>query len=552
MSQQEQKALDSLYALDNVLTINISMPKSDWEAVRTEQPKGGRCNFDWTDGARYTWRKATSVEIVGTKFPARTTFTEVGIKKKSFCGSISSEKPCLHIDFGKFRKANTAVAAQLMGSRYLTMNNSIQDPSYIRQPLGYKLFEMAGLPYSRCNFARVFVNGTPIGQGFAGVNSPGVFVNAEPIMPRYIERNFNGNTKGNLYELEHNDDFVSGRFKFIGVESLSEFDDKADLRFAIDHIDEHGLAGASEVFDLDQFIRLNAMEFFLKHWDGYSRNTNNTYVYNDTTAVAAPGVDNVNFKMIPWGLDQTLQATRHFKLDTTGLIAKLVRNDSARRAHLLDQISTYRETVFGRAAQETVLTPMILKMEALLTGLGVPNVPAELGSVRKQLRLAGSAGYLCAGLPDADGAYIRDDTTNDCLHASNTEGIPKDVPDPVNFEVVHRPRPTVVDDSDLWCFDDLGAGKSVTSKAFSRFLHASSIVSSQGNKLLYTGPANNSESAEEFSVVPLDSPDKFTFSGYFNLVSKRTGLSTRFGTDTTPSGKPRVHQETGDFKLFFT
>ncbi len=94
-------ALDKLYAPDNVLTIKITMPQSDWEAVRNEQPKGGRCNFDWTGGARFTWRKATSVEISGTSFPAQTTFTEVGVKKKSFCGSLNSEKPCLHIDFAR-------------------------------------------------------------------------------------------------------------------------------------------------------------------------------------------------------------------------------------------------------------------------------------------------------------------------------------------------------------------------------------------------------------------------------------------------------------------
>ena len=118
-------------------------------------------------------------------------------------------------------------------------------------------------------------------------------------------------------------------------------------------------------------------------------------------------MENVKFKMIPWGIDQTLQPTRHFKLDTSGLIAKLVRNDTARRAQVIDQIRTYRDTVFSRETQETVLKPMIEKMEALLTGFGVPNASAELATVRKQLRLAGSAGYLCAGLPDADGAYIR-------------------------------------------------------------------------------------------------------------------------------------------------
>ena len=146
MSAQQQQALDSLYAIDNVLTVKITMPQADWEAVRTEQPAGGRCNFDWTGGARYTWRKATSVEISGTSFPARTTFTEVGVKKKSFCGSLNSEKPCLHIDFGKFSEANVPAIEALIGSRYLTLNNSIQDRSYIRQPLGYRLLGWPDCP----------------------------------------------------------------------------------------------------------------------------------------------------------------------------------------------------------------------------------------------------------------------------------------------------------------------------------------------------------------------------------------------------------------------
>jgi hypothetical protein len=95
MSAKQQQALDRLYAIDNVLTIKITMPQADWDAVRTEQPAGGVCNFDWTGNSRYTWREATSVEISGTGFPASTTFTKVGIKTKSFCGSINSNKPAL-------------------------------------------------------------------------------------------------------------------------------------------------------------------------------------------------------------------------------------------------------------------------------------------------------------------------------------------------------------------------------------------------------------------------------------------------------------------------
>jgi hypothetical protein len=544
MSVQQQQALDFLYAIGNVLTVKVTMPQSDWDAVRTEQPAGGVCNFQWTGGDRYTWRKATSVEISGTSFPAQTMFTDVGVKKKSFCGSINSDKPCLHIDFGKFSKANLPLIEALIGSRYLTLNNTIQDRSYIRQPLGYKLLAIAGLPNSHCNFARVFVNGTLIGQGVSGVNSPGIFVNAEPVMPRYIERNFNGNMNGNLYELEHGDDLVSARLPLMKPESLSQFNNKADLQFADDYIAAHGLVGANQMLDLDQFIKIFAMEFFLKHWDGYANNTNNCYIYNDVNAVAAPGVNNVKFKMIPWGVDQIFQPNRHFKMGNRGLIANLVRNDAARLAQLINQIRTYRETVFSRETQQTLLKPMIDQMEALLVGFGVPNAVSQIAIVRQQLRLAESAGYLCAELPGTSAVYILKDDTSECLHSSNAE-IPATTPNPRGFEVIHRPLADNNDDSDLWRFNDLGTGKSVTSQANGRFLHASNtLATGQGHKSLYTCEENNIDHAEEFSIVPFDTPDQFTFSGYFKLASVGTNLRATYGSDPAPvSGEPSVYQD---------
>ena len=441
----------------------------------------------------------------------------------------------------------------MIGSRYLTLNNTIQDPSFVRQPLGYTLLGMAGLPHSRCNFARVFVNGQPIGQGVAGVNSPGIYVNAEPVMKRYIERNFNGNMKGNLYELEHRDDFVSSRLPFIAAESLSEFDDKADLKFAVDHIAANGLAGASQMLDLDQFIKVYAMEFFLKHWDGYAGNTNNTYIYNDVNAVAVPGVDNVKFKIRSLGAStRSSSPERHFKMGTDGLIAKLVRDDAGRFTQLIDQIRTYRETVFSREIQQTMLKPMIDKMEALLLGFGVPNAVSQIAIVRQQLRLAESAGYLCAGVPGNSSVYVLKDDTSECLHASNTEGIPAGTPNPPNFEVYHRPLPDNNDPTDLWSFNDLGNGKSITNQAYGRVLHASNtLVTGQGHKYLYTCPATNDDHAEEFSIVPVDTPDRFTFSGYFKLASIRTGLGATYGSETTPAGRPRIYQDSDGSTLYF-
>ena len=59
MTIQQQQSLDSFYALDNVITVNITMPQADWDAVRKEEPKGGRCNFESLQvslpGARGGW-----------------------------------------------------------------------------------------------------------------------------------------------------------------------------------------------------------------------------------------------------------------------------------------------------------------------------------------------------------------------------------------------------------------------------------------------------------------------------------------------------------------
>ena len=185
-------------------------------------------------------------------------------------------------------------------------------------------------------------------------------------------------------------------------------------------------------------------------------------------------------------------------------------------------------------------------MEALLVGFGVPNAVSQIATVRQQLRLAESAGYFCSGLPSTNAAYILKDDTSECLHASNAEVISAASPNPLRFEVIHRPLQDNDDNSDLWRFNDLGTGKSVTSHAYGRFLHASNtLVTGQGHKYLYTCAANNINHAEEFSIVPFDTPDQFTFSGYFKLASIRTNLLATYGsTDTTPeSSGLRVYQD---------
>lgn len=43
----------------------------------------------------------------------------------------------------------------------------------------------------------------------------------------------------------------------------------------------------------------------------------------------------------------------------------------------------------------------------------------------------------------------------------------------------------------------------------------------------------------------------FAFTGYFNLVSVRTGEMAKFGNDLTPVGRPRVDHELPGSNLYF-
>lgn len=296
----------------------------------------------------------------------------------------------MKLNFSKYISSNEDVIEDLIGTQYITLNNCVQDPSYIRQPLGYFLFKQAGLPYSRCNFAKVYVNDKDYG----------VYLNIEPIKKRYIQNNFNGNDKGNLYEIEEGEDFTqpimdADRISF--EKGFSKYSNKNDLKLATKEISDNGLAGMEKVIDTDQFLRFFAMEALLKHWDGYTNKLNNTYIYNDVKAVEDPTVANVKFKFIPWGLDRILQETAKFQLYDASVLGKPVLNDANSLAKLQTEIRNYANTIFDRDNYNNVLSPYIDQMQNILTSAGLTELTSQIEVVREQLKLVKSGGFQLTG-----------------------------------------------------------------------------------------------------------------------------------------------------------
>ena len=114
-------------------------------------------------------RFRASVTVDGEDLPS------VGIRKRTWCGSRSAEKPALRVCFDEY-----VPDVRWSGVKSLTLNNAVQDPAYVRQCLGYEVFARAGLPASRCSFAQVTVNGRDLG----------IYVNVEEVNRPDLARSF--------------------------------------------------------------------------------------------------------------------------------------------------------------------------------------------------------------------------------------------------------------------------------------------------------------------------------------------------------------------------
>ena len=275
-----------LYDPDHVVEIEIWMDPDDASALASETNdiftllEGADCMDEPWSGPFNWYPGDISVDGVLVE--------QVGLRKKGLIGSLSSTRPSVKVKFDKFVPEQT-----LGGLERLTLNNSISDPSLVKQCLGYRLFEAAGVPAPRCNFAHVLAMGEDLG----------VYVNVEPMKKRFLRRVFDGHDEGDLYEGTLSD-FRPGWTSTFEPDTGSTDATRGPVVAVSDALelqdDDAMLAALDQALDLDAFHRFWAMEVLIAHWDGYTGNRNNFFVYRPD------GSDRLVF--LPWGIDGILRA----------------------------------------------------------------------------------------------------------------------------------------------------------------------------------------------------------------------------------------------------
>lgn len=275
-----------MYEAGTVVAIDLTLSATEKAKLEAE-PDGyvkGTFSLAKTDGTPG-----------GTRTPV-VTEVPVSIRLKGhLSGSFRTlgEKAAFKLKFGK--------SEPFLGLHKMTLNNMVEDDSFLHETLSYRVFRAAGVAAPRTGFAWVRLNGEEFGLD----------LNVENLDKVNLERWFGPfeEPPQHLYEGESGVDVEPGRAEEFEVDEGEEAN-RSDLEALIESANTSiGPGWASQVssrIDLEEMTRMWAVEKYVGHWDGYSGEEapgrpNNYYLYSDPTG---------RFQMLPWGTDNTWEPSK--------------------------------------------------------------------------------------------------------------------------------------------------------------------------------------------------------------------------------------------------
>jgi spore coat protein H len=191
-------------------------------------------------------------------------------KKKSFRVSFNAIDP--DMDYHGIEKMN--------------LNAEANDPSLVRAKLGHELYRYLGVPAPRSNHVLLYINNQYYG----------VYLNTEHVDERFVKSRYDNND-GNLYICQTSadlsylgpsqDDYKLevGGDQVYELRTNEKWDDYGDLEHLISVLNqftgEDLKKELERLMNIQQFLKIMALDVMLGNWDGYVGNSNNFYLYRD-------------------------------------------------------------------------------------------------------------------------------------------------------------------------------------------------------------------------------------------------------------------------------
>jgi spore coat protein H len=344
----------------NVVRIKIAIPESGLRALR---------GYHWGNGGE-------KVEVKASVSEGTNVYKNVALHLKGSAGSFQSidERPALTLNFDKFTTGQT-----FHGLSKLSLNNSVQDPTFVHEKISREMYEAAGVPVPRADYALVTLNGTDLG----------LYVLVEGFNKQFLKRYFK-NVSGNLYDggfcREITDD--------LSVNSGDKPNDKSDLqRLASEAArarQKNSLKDLAQVLDIDRFLTMVALEVIQCHWDGYTMNRNNYRVYHD--------MDNNKMIFMPHGMDQMFGGGGRSSPESSifpplqGFVSAAVLGTTEGRKRYMEKLGEVRTNVF----KEVEITNRVYQIAQRIA----PYTSGGSSVYSPRRRNYGGVGWLCRSIMD--------------------------------------------------------------------------------------------------------------------------------------------------------
>ena len=297
-------------------------------------------------------------------------WTNVSIHLKGSFGSFRpiNDKPALTLNFDKL-----AENQRFHGLQKISLNNSVQDPSYVSEKICREIYAAAGVPTPRADYATVELNGRQLG----------LYVLLEGWNKQFLRRHF-PNGKGNFYDLGGSHDVDKPMEAAFGENPTNHAALEAAALAAkvVDHAQR--LARLHETVDLERFVSLHALDVMMWNWDGYGMNRNNYRMFHDLAAE--------RLVFLPHGVDQMFwKANGPIMTGRSGLVARSLLETAEGRRLYLARSRELRTNVFDlpdlsrRIAALTARLQPALKKQGLFA-VGQQKMAAEEFSERMAAR----------------------------------------------------------------------------------------------------------------------------------------------------------------------
>ncbi len=301
-------AQGGLFQDTKVGTVRLAFTREQWRGLRPGSSGGGMNigHGEWLQGA--PGKRNGLASAMGIEFPSvhadvtidDRTFHDVAIRYKgngTYLEGQASGKFSYKIDFNQFVKGQN-----LGGAGKLNLHSNITDPSWMNEPLSYRLYRDAGVPAPRTGYVRVYV--TVAGEQanrFAGLYSV-----VENVDDHFTARNF-ANKGGALFK-----PVSTNLFHYMGEdwEKYNQtYDPKGhptaeqkkrliDFTKLLSQADDTAFAARlGEYVDLEEFARFMAVMVYLSDVDGILGHGQNFYLYLDPKTQ--------KFSFIPWDQDHS-------------------------------------------------------------------------------------------------------------------------------------------------------------------------------------------------------------------------------------------------------